>query len=246
MLSRTGTCVRCKGVFRTAEQLSRALGPAALAALTSELDGAAAGLKCPACGIEAREVACRGWFIDVCAQCHGAFADFGEAIARGARRAPRRAALWERLRAMLLRKDVQVGRAPPPYQDYSLVEVVSVPNTRPEKVATFHRTVKGAPYLLEASGVVSVWSIRIEGVDAAYCYAKWRVGPVPQPWGQLYVDGKSLHALAGSTVPYEPSHVYRVKLEGTGRVVALHLHDPHCDSWQDNSGALTVRLYAKR
>jgi hypothetical protein len=245
-MNRTGTCARCKGVYRTAAQLSQALGPSALAALLSETDGAPPGLKCPTCGVAAHEVAFRGWFIDVCARCHGAFADFGETIARGARPAASRRSVWERLRALLRRKDLHVGKAAPPYGDYALVEALSVPNDRPAKLASHHRTRKGAAYLLEASGVVSVWSMRVEGVDAAYCYARWRVGPVPQPWGHLMVDGKTLHALAGSTVPFEKSHVYRVPFQGTGRCLALHMSDPMADSWSDNSGAITVRLYAKQ
>lgn len=242
-LKPNGQCARCWGIYRGSAQLGRLLGPAGLAALLALAEGAPPGVKCPHCALECREVAFRGWFIDVCGQCHGAYTDFGEFI-EGRRRPPGAGSLFERLRALLRRKADRAGWAAPPFEQYRLIEVLSVPNEWPEKVATHHRTRRGSPYLLEASGVVSNWKLRFEGVDALYCYAQWRVGPVPEKWAQLRVDGGSLEDLAGAPLPYQPSHLYRVPFQGTGKVLGLLMSDAQA-SWPDNSGALTVRLYAK-
>lgn len=239
-----GQCSRCWGVFRSAEETGKALGPGPMAALLAKTDGAAQGLGCPACGGQCREVAFNGWFLDVCSACHGVFVDWGESLVR-ARWAKDRRSLWTRLREALRRAPPVPGAAAPPFVDYRLLETLSVPNTSPAKVATRTSTVKGAPYLLEASGEVSNWSGRLRGVDALYCYAVWRVGKEPQKWAQLRVDDRSLEELGGGApLPYDPRHVYRVPFPGTGAPLGLHLSDAR-DSWVDNRGALTVRLYAK-
>jgi hypothetical protein len=107
----------------------------------------------------------------------------------------------------------------------------------------------GSWYVLEASGTISVWDANTDRVDAVWCYSPDFCGATPQDWEQLQVDGQGLSALstaAGgpSPLPFDPSHVYRVYVQGKGQPVSLVVQDGARGSGGDNSGGFTVRIYA--
>jgi hypothetical protein len=82
------------------------------------------------------------------------------------------------------------------------------------------------------------------GVDALYCYAKWRCGATPQLWRQLRVNGKGLDEFAGvaGKLPYSAGHVYAVVACGTGGKLSLVSSDAAAGSTGDNSGSFTVEI----
>lgn len=131
--------------------------------------------------------------------------------------------------------------------DPILIETLRVPADRPETVRTRTRLTDGYVYLIEASGVFSVWSGHREGVDAVWCYATWRCGE-GEAWNQLRIDGSSLSDIEAemygglATKPYDRGHVYSVLYFGRGKPLELSILDAQ-KSWTDNSGGLEVRLY---
>ncbi len=124
-------------------------------------------------------------------------------------------------------------------------QTLKVSNAKPEIVYTSDILEDGADYLIEASGTVSDWDTKNpEGVDACYCYIKWRC-PNPEPWGQLLFDDKSMHQIKGSTIPYTESHNYSVHYKGTGKKMKIHCYDA-IGSSGDNSGFFTVIITKQR
>jgi hypothetical protein len=120
-------------------------------------------------------------------------------------------------------------------------ESLTVPNFKAEYVYTSDILELGATYLIEASGTVSDWDTKNpEGVDACYCYIKWRC-PNPEPWGQLQIDNQSMHQINGSTLPYNSGHTYSVTFIGTGQKLKLHSSDA-IGSSGDNSGSFKVKI----
>lgn len=118
-------------------------------------------------------------------------------------------------------------------------ETKEVRNDKPEKIYTTDILEEGATYLIEASGQVSDWDTKNPvGVDPCYCYIQWRC-PTPEPWGQLIIDGKNMHQINGSTIPYNPGHTYSVKYTGTGKKMELYCSDAQGSSG-DNSGKFKV------
>jgi hypothetical protein len=108
----------------------------------------------------------------------------------------------------------------------------------------------GRTYILEASGTISLWDTNTDRVDAVRCYTvNFCSTPNPLDWEQLSVDGQGLSALSAaaggpSPLPYDPSHVYRVYIQGQGRPVQLGVADGLRGSGSDNAGGFTVRIYA--
>jgi hypothetical protein len=108
----------------------------------------------------------------------------------------------------------------------------------------------GRTYILEASGTISLWDADTDKVDAVWCYWVDRCSAAnPQDWEQLQVNGQGLSALSAaaggpSPLPYDPSHVYRVYIQGTGQPISLVVQDGASGSGGDNSGGFTVRIYA--
>lgn len=103
----------------------------------------------------------------------------------------------------------------------------------------------GRRYRIEAPGTYSVWRDRWTGLDAYYCFARWRVGPVPQVWAQLLLDDRPMFALAaerGDPTGYQPGHRYETVIAGTGRQLRLQISDAK-DSWRDNRRALQVQIF---
>lgn len=121
-----------------------------------------------------------------------------------------------------------------------LVDVLTIPNDRPLRVES-KPLEAGRWYIVEASGVVTDWSHVKDGVDAVWCYAEWRCGK-GEAWNQLRIDDKGLSDHAGGTLPYNPDHVYRVRIQGQGKPLVAHSSDAQ-SSWGDNAGAFTVRIY---
>lgn len=106
----------------------------------------------------------------------------------------------------------------------------------------------GVLYVVEAAGVWSAWGDRMDGIDAYYCYAEWRVGPTPQLWNQLQIDDRAMSDIAkqnGDSTGYNPSHVYVTTVRGSGQRLKLQLLDAKNGSWSDNHGALSVRVYPR-
>jgi hypothetical protein len=106
----------------------------------------------------------------------------------------------------------------------------------------------GSWYVLEASGTFSAWDTNIDRIDAVWCYTV-DFCPTAQNWEQLQVDGQGLSAYSAaaggpSPLPYDPSHVYRVYIQGQGRPLQLGTTDGMRGSGGDNSGGFTVRIYA--
>lgn len=121
---------------------------------------------------------------------------------------------------------------------------LTVSNDKPVKVATSFATRKGATYIIEASGVISDWSDKSDGVDAVWCYAEWRCGK-GEPWQQLRIDDRGLMEITGQTIPYNASHTYRIEAPGTGAPFVFHMSDAQGSS-SDNSGAIQVTVTEKR
>ena len=69
------------------------------------------------------------------------------------------------------------------------------------------------------AGVITDWSDHKDGVDAVWCYAEWRCGKNGEAWNQLRVDDKGLNDINGSALPYNPQHVYRVRIQGQGKPI---------------------------
>lgn len=134
------------------------------------------------------------------------------------------------------------------------LETITVSNTSPRPV--FSTTVLQADhrYRLVAGGTVSDWCngtsfpcnpplALADGVDALYCYAKWRCS-TPTLWRQLQVNGKGLDEIAGQAgkIPYSASHKYTVEITGiTGKLKLVAL-DALNGSAGDNGGQFTVDI----
>lgn len=249
------TCPRCRGRFATRAEVAgivdvdvdALVAHAAHAAHAAQ--AASSGVSCPACVQVTRHVAHRGWLLDVCPGCGGVWLDGGECLERHGLSAPVSVSAFYRPPGDAETVDLSLL-----LDGWRLLEEIAVPNDKPVRVSTSTRTIHGTRYLLEASGTVSNWSRTFDnrfmkpgglapGIDVIYCYAEWRVGPVPQPWLQLRVDDKSLFDLAGRAIPYDTGHVYRVEIDGTGAPLQMHMSDAQ-QSWQDNSGSIRVRLFA--
>ncbi len=127
----------------------------------------------------------------------------------------------------------------------SRTETLTVPNTEPTKVSTSFATKVGAIYTIEASGFVSDWSGKTDGVDAVWCYAKWRCGENGEPWQQLRIDDKGMMEISGSHIPYNPAHIYRIEIPGTGAPFVFYMADAQTSA-SDNSGSIQVTVTEKQ
>ncbi|HET6284536.1 MAG TPA: hypothetical protein VFH73_26505 [Polyangia bacterium] len=137
--------------------------------------------------------------------------------------------------------------APPAAPPMSMGETVVVAADRADAVWT-PVLAPGVLYVVEASGVWSAWGDKMDGIDAYYCYADWRVGPTPQLWNQLQLDDRAMADIAkqnGDSTGYNPSHTYVTTVRGTGQRVKLQLLDSKNGSWSDNHGAVQVRVYPR-
>jgi hypothetical protein len=126
---------------------------------------------------------------------------------------------------------------------------IKVSNTNPKPVSS--AALKGThSYKFVVRGTVSDWPVGAEypqvregeGVDALYCYAKWRC-PKPELWRQLRINGSGLDEFAGKTgrIRYSASHVYTVTVSGVAGRLTLVSSDAQ-SSPDGNSGAYTVEI----
>lgn len=122
----------------------------------------------------------------------------------------------------------------------SRAETYTVPNDKPVKVTTGVLEA-GRVYNLTASGVISDWADKQDGVDPVWCYAQWRCGPSGIPWQQLRINGKGMIELAEHDLPYNSGHTYTIRIKGEGRPLELWCHDA-LGSHGDNKGAFTVTI----
>jgi hypothetical protein len=125
-----------------------------------------------------------------------------------------------------------------------VIDMLTIPNDKPLKVTSNVVLERGRWYVLEASGVITDWSDKKDGVDAVWCYAEWRCGKNGEAWNQLRIDDKGMSDLHGSTIPYNPQHVYRVRVQGQGKPLVAYASDAQ-NSWSDNAGSFTLRIYAE-
>jgi hypothetical protein len=119
-------------------------------------------------------------------------------------------------------------------------QTLTVTNMKAAKVRTSFDTVPGALYMIEASGVISDWGDKGDGVDPVWCYAPWRCG-TGEPWQQLRINDRGMADIAGRTIPYNAGHVYRIQYTGDGRPIEFYCIDAQ-GSWQDNKGVFTVQV----
>jgi hypothetical protein len=135
------------------------------------------------------------------------------------------------------------------------LESIVVSNTKstPVKSAPLDKT---HAYRVTATGTVSDWCTTSScpagdptktaqanvGVDALYCYAKWRC-PTPELWRQLSVNGKGLDELAGreGKIPYNAGHAYSVELDCLSGPLSFVATDA-VGSAGDNSGQFNVTI----
>ena len=125
-----------------------------------------------------------------------------------------------------------------------VLDMLTIPNDKPLKVTSNVVLERGRWYVLEATGVITDWSDHKDGVDAVWCYAEWRCGKAGEAWNQLRVDDKGLNDINGSALPYNPQHVYRVRIQGQGKPIVAYASDAQ-NSWSDNAGSFTLRIYAE-
>jgi hypothetical protein len=110
-------------------------------------------------------------------------------------------------------------------------------------VYTPFATQVGGIYSIKASGYVSDWANKKDGVDAVWCYAEWRCGKSGQVWDQLRIDGKGMTDYK-KPIPYNSKHVYQIEVPGTGRPFEFYMFDAQGSS-SDNHGSLTVVVTRK-
>ena len=108
---------------------------------------------------------------------------------------------------------------------------------------------KDRPYFIVGEGTCSLWSNPPEpdGVDSCFVYAKWRIGDVPQIWGQLELIDPSAHLSdkieenTGKPAEYNPSHIYEAVVLGDGKMLKARVFDG--GGYSDNYGELKISVY---
>jgi len=124
---------------------------------------------------------------------------------------------------------------------------VSIPaiSTTPTEVGVVLES--GKPYIIVGEGECSLWSDHTDGVDSCFCYAEWRIGDVPQVWGQLKLVDPTVHLSelieeqTGAPPVYNTSHVYEAVVFGEGMPLKAIVHDG--GGYSDNNGELRISVY---
>jgi hypothetical protein len=129
-----------------------------------------------------------------------------------------------------------------------LIGPISIPAdwTEPQDIIFLDQ---GRPYIVAGEGTCSLWDNPPEpdGVDSCFVYAKWRIGDVPQVWGQLELVDPSVHLSeliernTGKPAEYNPSHVYEAVVFGEGKMLKAHVYDG--GGYSDNHGELKISVY---
>lgn len=123
-----------------------------------------------------------------------------------------------------------------------LLEEIVVSSLSSQPVASKMIFESGKNYIIEARGTFSCTTGLPACIDAAWCFAPRCTRN--DPWGELMIDGVSFHTIAGATVPYNGDHVYRINYLGRGKQAIFGIYDAVVlNSYADNNGALTVRIY---
>lgn len=123
-----------------------------------------------------------------------------------------------------------------------LLEEITVSSASAQPVASKIILENGKNYFIEARGAFSCTTGMAACIDAAWCYAP-RCNR-NDPWGELMIDGVSFHTAAGAAVPYQDNHIYRINYRGRGKQATFGIYDAVVlNSYADNTGALTVRIY---
>ncbi|MFN7116637.1 MAG: hypothetical protein ACK4TA_07530 [Saprospiraceae bacterium] len=123
-----------------------------------------------------------------------------------------------------------------------LLEEITVSAVSPQPVASKMILESGKNYIIEVRGTFSCTTGMPACIDAAWCYAPRCARN--DPWGELMIDGMSFHTVAGATVPYRDDHVYRIPYPGRGKQAIFGIYDAVVlNSYADNNGALTVRIF---
>jgi len=108
---------------------------------------------------------------------------------------------------------------------------------------------QGRPYIIVGEGTCSLWDSPPEpdGVDSCFVYAKWRIGDIPQIWGQMELVDPSVHLSdliernTGKQAEYNPSHVYEAVVFGEGKMLKARVFDG--GGYSDNHGELKISVY---
>jgi len=108
---------------------------------------------------------------------------------------------------------------------------------------------QGRPYIIVGEGTCSLWDNPPEpdGVDPCFVYAKWRIGDIPQIWGQLELVDPSTHLSdliekkTGMPAEYNPSHIYEAVVIGEGKMLRARVYDG--GGYSDNYGELKISVY---
>jgi len=129
-----------------------------------------------------------------------------------------------------------------------LVGPISLPAnwTTPQDVLFLDQ---GRPYIIVGEGTCSLWDNPPEpdGVDSCFVYAKWRIGDIPQIWGQLELVDPSIHLSdlieknTGNPAEYNPSHIYEAVVIGEGKTLKARVYDG--GGYEDNHGELKISVY---
>ncbi len=131
----------------------------------------------------------------------------------------------------------------PPANNPAIVETICVAANRTDPVYSRQPLFANQNYVIQAMGTFSSWNDHPDGLDAIYCYGKWRCA-APEVWSPLVVDDRPLADIsrdAGSVPAMAAGHNYSVPYRGTDRPLKLAIAPPR-DSWGANSGALFVRI----
>jgi len=118
-------------------------------------------------------------------------------------------------------------------------------STTPTDVGVFLEN--GTPYIVVGEGECSLWSDKTDGVDSCFVYAQWRIGDVPQVWGQLKLVDPTVHLSelieqqTGEPPVYNPAHVYEAVVIGEGKPLKAMVHDG--GGYSDNNGELQISVY---
>ena len=105
------------------------------------------------------------------------------------------------------------------------------------------------PYIIVGEGTCSLWDNPPEpdGVDSCFVYAKWRIGDIPQIWGQMELVDPSIHLSdlieknIGKPAEYKPSHIYEAVVIGEGKTLKARVYDG--GGYSDNHGELRISVY---
>lgn len=123
-----------------------------------------------------------------------------------------------------------------------LLEEINVSSQNVQPVVSNLILENGKNYIIEARGTYSCTTGYPACIDAAWCYAPRCKSS--DPWGELMIDGLSFHTAAGTTIPYRDDHIYRINYRGKGKQATFGIYDAVVlNSYADNTGALTVRIY---